>query len=176
MSRTYEEKISAIHLLLGIPEDYATRRKLPIQEECTDLQAAGKDIFERELYMDAQALQSWKAMCAAAQDEGIELQPVSAYRSIEYQQKLFEKKLSSGQRIEEILRVNAAPGFSEHHTGRALDLTCPGAECLEESFEHTPAFAWLMQHAADFSFYLSFPRNNPQGFLYEPWHWCYQGK
>ena len=46
--------------------------------------------------------------------------------------------------------------------------------CLEESFELTPAFAWLELNAADFSFTMSFPRNNDNGLLYEPWHWCFQ--
>ena len=74
----------------------------------------------------------------------------------------------------DILRVNAAPGYSEHHTGRAIDLGTIGCRALEEEFELTEAFAWLENNAAHFQFSLSYPRNNPSGVIYEPWHWCFQ--
>lgn len=66
-----------------------------------------------------------------------------------------------------------SPGFSEHHTGRAIDLSTPGSRCLDVAFEQTPAFAWLRAHAADFGYYLSYPVGNPAGYHYEPWHWCW---
>jgi D-alanyl-D-alanine carboxypeptidase len=74
--------------------------------------------------------------------------------------------------LDDILAVNTAPGFSEHHSGRALDLSTPGEAAAEESFESTSAFAWLCAHAARFGFVLSYPRDNPHGIVYEPWHWC----
>ena len=51
---------------------------------------------------------------------------VSGFRSIEYQASLIRKKLNAGQSVSEILQVNAAPGFSEHHTGRASTSRRPG--------------------------------------------------
>ena len=123
--------------------------------------------------MDSATLLAWQGMQTTAEQQGITLQLVSAFRSVEYQKALFKKKQAAGMTIDEILKVNAAPGYSEHHSGRALDLTCPGAACLEESFEDSPAFEWLCKHAAEHDFSLSFPRDNQQGFLYEPWHWCH---
>lgn len=76
--------------------------------------------------------------------------------------------------MQEILNVNAAPGYSEHHGGRALDIGTPGEPPAEESFEHTPAFAWLTRHAGDFGFVMSYPRGNPHGIVYEPWHWYHR--
>ena len=73
----------------------------------------------------------------------------------------------------QILRVSAAPGYSEHHSGRALDITTPGYAALEEEFELSPAFAWLKKHAKTFRFRLSYPRRNTHGIAYEPWHWCW---
>ncbi|MBT8145423.1 MAG: D-alanyl-D-alanine carboxypeptidase family protein, partial [Gammaproteobacteria bacterium] len=64
--------------------------------------------------------------------------------------------------------------FSEHHTGRALDLNTDGCAVLQEEFENTSAFQWLMAEAQSFGFILSYPRDNPWGIVYEPWHWCYQ--
>ena len=44
----------------------------------------------------------------------------------------------------------------------------------EESFEATDAFAWLTGNAGDFGFQMSYPRDNPHGITYEPWHWCHR--
>jgi len=76
--------------------------------------------------------------------------------------------------LEVIFCASAPPGYSEHHSGRALDVTTPGATPLQEEFEGTPAFAWLSKNAASFGFALSYPRGNRHGFMYEPWHWCYR--
>ena len=46
---------------------------------------------------------------------------------------------------------------------------------LSSSFAITAAFRWLQNNAAQYSFELSFPENNPQGINYEPWHWRFVG-
>jgi D-alanyl-D-alanine carboxypeptidase len=96
---------------------------------------------------------------------------VSGFRSVDYQAGLIRTKLDRGQAIEAILQVNAAPGFSEHHTGQAVDIATPGSRPLTEEFEDTPAFEWLTREADRFGFSMSYPRNNPFGLIYEPWHW-----
>jgi D-alanyl-D-alanine carboxypeptidase len=75
--------------------------------------------------------------------------------------------------MEEILRVSAAPGFSEHHTGRTVDVTTPGCKPLTEDFEQTPGFVWLVRRADDFGFSMTYPRHNKFGVIYEPWHWTF---
>ena len=47
----------------------------------------------------------------------------------------------------------------------------PGDRPAEESFEATAAFAWLGEYAGRHGFGLSYPRGNPHGIVYEPWHW-----
>ena len=47
------------------------------------------------------------------------------------------------------------------------------AKPAEESFEATPAFDWLQRHAGASGFAMSYPRGNPHGIVYEPWHWRY---
>ena len=106
---------------------------------------------------------------------GIALEAISGYRSHDYQLGIFERKRARGLEVAEILQVNAAPGYSEHHGGEALDIGTPGEPPAEESFETTPAFAWLSQHAARHGFSLSYPRGNPHGIVYEPWHWRFAG-
>ncbi|MHB8448721.1 MAG: D-alanyl-D-alanine carboxypeptidase family protein, partial [Rudaea sp.] len=86
------------------------------------------------------------------------------------------RKLERGQSMEQILRVSAAPGYSEHHSGRALDITASGFRALEEEFENSPAFAWLKKNSRRFGFHLSYPRRNRHGIAYEPWHYCWHAK
>ena len=170
----YVHHIGELHAQLGIPGDYAVTRGLVLQREAESLVPLGIDVLGRDQFAMADAAQAWRALQAAAAGEGIALQLVSAFRSVDYQAGLIRRKLDKGQPLDEILRASAAPGYSEHHTGRAFDMTTPGSELLEASFETTPAFGWLLQHAGRFGFSLSFPRDNPQGFIYEPWHWCYR--
>ncbi len=91
------------------------------------------------------------------------------------QRRILERKLRAGQSWATILEVNAPPGYSEHHSGRAVDFAVAGLPVLTEAFEKTPAFAWLTQHAAGFGYRLSYPRGNPYGYIYEPWHWFFEG-
>lgn len=167
--------VTAVCSQLGIPEDYGLQRCLPLQQECSQPVSIGLDVFEREQFMHQGAATAWIAMQTAAAIDQIELQVVSAFRPVDYQVGIIQRKLDSGLCIEDILKVSAAPGYSEHHSGRALDITTPGFDVLEEVFEESPAFAWLQTHASRFEFRLSYPRGNPHGVAYEPWHWYWQG-
>lgn len=129
----------------------------------------------RQLFLAPPSACAWAGMVAAAALEGVTLILVSGFRSADHQRQIIERRMSHGIRLDEILRVNAAPGYSEHHTGRAVDIGTPGCPALTEAFEHTAAFRWLDREAARFGFRLTYPRDNPQGILYEPWHWCHLG-
>ena len=165
--------VAAIHETLGIPPGYARACRIALQPEATDLISIGPDVYDREQRMNPRAAMGWHAMRNAASADRIELQVVSAFRSVEYQEAILRKKLDSGQCLDDILCVSAAPGYSEHHTGRALDLTTPGFAVLEEEFERSDAFTWLTENAPRFSFHMSFPRDNAHGVIYEPWHWAW---
>jgi D-alanyl-D-alanine carboxypeptidase len=136
---------------------------------------AGRDRYGRPLWLRAAAAGAWSRLRAAALAQSVVLEAISGYRSHDYQLGIFRRKRARGQSVEEILQVNAAPGFSEHHGGEVLDISTPGEPAAEESFEATPAFAWLQAHAGDFGFAMSYPRGNPHGIVYEPWHWRYEG-
>ena len=169
---SYRQRITAIHQALGIADSYHKTIKLPLQFEARTLANAGTDVFNRPQQLTPDALKYWREMQAAATKDDITLNLVSAFRSVDYQHRLIARKLAAGQSIEHILTVNAAPGYSEHHTGRALDITTIECEPLSETFADTPAFAWLRINAARYGFVLSYPRDNPYGLAYEPWHWA----
>ncbi len=159
---------------IGIPNDYGRRQRLMLQAESRELATVGTDVYGREQMLHPKAAMAWYDIRNAAESEGIKLQVASAYRSVAYQVSIIERKRQGGQSIEEILKVSAAPGYSEHHSGRAVDISCPESEPLEQSFENTTAFEWLSVSAHRYGFTLSYPRNNRHGIAYEPWHWKYR--
>jgi D-alanyl-D-alanine carboxypeptidase len=124
------------------------------------------------------AAQKFLEMQAAARADGVNLVVISAFRTIQAQQNLFFKiKEQRGQVTSKRAEVSAPPGYSEHHTGYAVDIgdgNVPATN-LNPNFEKTAAFHWLEKNAPFYSFELSFPPDNPQGINYEPWHWRFVG-
>lgn len=163
-----------LHQRLGIPADYAARTGLVQQRSPDDLVDIGVDVFDRPQRLRMEAANAWMGLVEAASLDGVTVQLVSAYRSLEYQVDLIHRKVEAGESIGEILTHIAAPGYSEHQGGCAVDVTSPGIDSLTEFFEETQAFRWLVASAADYRFVLSYPRSNPYGVVYEPWHWCYR--
>jgi len=161
---------------LGVPRDYASARGLHHVREPQQLAVVGgRDALGYEQRLIPPAARAWARMREAAAREGIELRAVSTFRSIEAQLAIVRTKLARGQTIDAILRVNAAPGYSEHHSGRAIDIGTPDYAPAEEEFERSPAFAWLARNAAAYGFDLSYPRGNSHALAYEPWHWRWRG-
>ena len=119
---------------------------------------------------------AWTEMKKDSKKVGIDLILVSAFRSIKRQEELIDDKRKKGIPEKEIYKVLAPAGHSEHHTGCALDLHTPNSAILEEDFEKTVAFEWLNKNAGLYGFELSYPRDNPYGVVYEPWHWCFRDK
>ncbi|MFZ2235982.1 MAG: M15 family metallopeptidase [Dokdonella sp.] len=159
---------------LGVPIRYGHERGLRVIREPSRLRCVGEDIHGRSQWLAVPAARAWQRMHLAAANDGVELQLVSAFRSASYQLEILRRKCERGQSMDEILKVSAAPGYSEHHSGRVVDLTSPGYEALQEEFENSAAFAWLSRSAGAHGFHLSYPRDNPHGIAYEPWHWCWK--
>lgn len=154
-----------------LPDDYT------VETETADA-ATGKEL-------QTEAAEAYRQMAKAAEADGVSLMLCSGYRSVEYQQGLFDKKveqcLSEGLSQEDAeikaATIVAAPGHSEHNTGLAADIVTPDHQMLDTAFEQTPAFAWLSQHAAEYGFILRYPRDKTAitGIIYEPWHYRYVG-
>jgi len=142
--------------------------------EATTLEVAEVGADGRDHLLVPLAAEAWRCLKAAALADGIDLFIVSAFRSIDRQFEVIRRKLETGVSIEEVLTVCAPPGFSQHHTGCAVDLSTPGSHSLEVEFDQTTAYAWLSKRAAEFGYYLSYPVGNSLGYQYEPWHWCFQ--
>lgn len=163
-----------IHLAaLGISEASIAARGLRVCEEATNLERAEIGADGREHLLIPSAAEAWRRLKAAALADGITLFIISAFRSIDRQAEIVRRKLETGISTNDVLAICAPPGFSEHHTGRAIDLSTPGSKPLEAEFEQTAAYTWLQKNAEGFSYRLSYPAGNPWGYQYEPWHWCF---
>lgn len=180
-SRPFNLETMSIHpdsLLeqLGISRTAIEVRGLREYAEAISLEWVETGDDGREFHLTPETATAWRAMKAAAGAEGIILYLGSAFRSVARQVEIIRTKLDAGLAIADILTLCAPPGYSEHHTGRAIDIATPGSPALEVEFETTEAFHWLGQHAQRFGFTLSYPRGNSDGYMYEPWHWCFQDK
>lgn len=158
---------------LGIGPHWIEQRNLVLHPEPPSLVLAHTGLAGREFLLTPQAAAAWLAMQNQARADQITLALVSAFRSVARQREIILEKLGQGLSIDAVLQSVAPPGFSEHHTGRAIDIGTSEDSALDEVFETTPAYQWLTQCAADFGFRMSYPRDNPSGFVFEPWHWCY---
>ncbi len=156
---------------LGIPPEYGIDPPLPAYTDAERLEAVELNILGRTEQLAPGTARDWQAMKAAAAEDGVTLLLVSGFRSIEQQIALIRAKLERGENIATILSVNAAPGYSQHHTGKAVDIATPGCRPLTEEFESSQAYFWLEHHAARFAFRMPYRRNNALGFGFEPWHW-----
>src|SRR3569833_758789 len=171
----HTDRVAELFREFGIPEDYGVRRHLDFQPEATELVSIGLNDAGRECLLAPRAAQAWRFMRERAQVNGIKLITLSGFRSIERQAEIIRGKLALGETLDHIFLSMAAPGYSEHHTGRAIDIGTDSILPLEEAFATSAAFAWLTRHGDHFGFRMSYPQNNRAGFVYEPWHWCWQG-
>ncbi len=156
---------------------------LPYQEaSLSDVELVGsyglsqKD--ERYEFLHKEASHAWLHMQFAAREEGVWLIIISGFRTEARQTKVFQDQLKKKKTESAAARYVAPPGFSEHHTGYALDLgdgSAPKTD-LKTEFERTKAFFWLTKHAQKYGFEMSFgPNQKETGVAYEPWHWRYIG-
>jgi len=158
---------------LGIPPGYGPSHGLTLVPEPAALAVAGQDLRGRTVRLVPAAAAALKRMTAAAAREGVTLQIVSGFRSAAYQAGLLRAKLDRGMSITTALSINTPPGYSEHQSGCAVDVSTPHSPAAEQSFARTPAYAWLNRHAAEYGFHLSYPSANAHGIEFEPWHWRY---
>ena len=161
---------------LGVSPEMVRNCRLPRCREAVELVATEADCYQRPQQLTPAAFAAWSAMKQAAARQQVTLQLISGFRSYRYQYELIQRKLDAGQSLSDILQVNAVPGFSQHHSGCAIDIGTPDCPALHEQFETTAAFHWLCHHAGDYGFYLSYPRDNPYAMTYEPWHWYFAAK
>ena len=173
--------------ILADPRMVLVNHDTPMPEDYTfDTKECGSSLSINDT-LQTEAADAFLAMQAAAAADGVTVWMQSGYRSVEYQNTLYNNKtqqyLNQGY-DEATARQMAAnvvnpPRYSEHNCGLAADLNCPEYTTLDEGFENTEAFAWLCEHAVDYGFILRYPKGEQAEAVteitYEPWHWRYVG-
>ena len=145
---------------------------------------------DNEQEIDARIEDNWKDLKEAASEAGYNLFLASGYRSVERQESNFnqtiqenmDEGLTEEEATEKAKEYLTEPGYSEHHTGLALDIV--GDEWIMEGNGLVPEYdtqdsqEWLMEHMTDYGFILRYPENKEDltGILYESWHFRYVGK
>ena len=169
LARNREELLLLVNPWNMLPEDYE-----PHVVEIGD-----------GMYFDERAAGPLAHMLADAKKEGIIAVPISGYRTMEYQQGLFDDKVlrvrANGFSEEdapiEAAKEVAVPGTSEHQLGLAMDILDVNNPNLDWTQQWSPAQRWLMEHCSEYGFILRFPDGTEEetGIIYEPWHYRYVG-
>lgn len=138
------------------------------------------------LSVDSRCYPDLQAMMDACRADGLSPVICSAYRTQEYQEKLFQNKIdrliaqgySEADAPVEAGKSVAVPGTSEHQLGLAVDIVDINNQHLDETQESTAVQKWLMEHSWEYGFILRYPNNKSEitGIIYEPWHYRYVGR
>lgn len=156
-----------------VDADYEPEELVELDES---LRATNRDPVTQKLAPEA--AEAFIALAAGAIEEGLTIKLTSGYRSYAVQEKLYNHYLQE-KGEEWTQQYSAPPGASEHHTGLAIDLSCPSISyVLADSFSETEEYRWLQAHAHEYGFIIRYPEGKEDitGYSYEPWHIRYVGK
>ncbi|MCR5005904.1 MAG: M15 family metallopeptidase [Clostridiales bacterium] len=151
------------------------------------------DTWEREItivkYVDSQgwdvetekeAFEAYQKLHDALEKEDVHVDLDSAYRSVAEQERIV-KDFTEKYGEDYVKQYVAVPGFSEHHTGLALDLylNIDGADVYEneDMVQYPEVWAKIHEKLAEYGFILRYleGREAITGYSYEPWHIRYVG-
>ena len=129
---------------------------------------------KKQLLVQTNVLSHLEDMINAASSTGVQLYAFSAYRSFA-EQKALKADYSMTYGAGTANSFSADQGYSEHQLGTALDMMTTGlGGLLDDRFDGTKAYAWMLANAYRYGFELSYPKNNNY-YVYEPWHWRFVG-
>lgn len=141
-----------------------------------------KDAWGDEVKVEKDAYEEYKKLSKALKDEGVIIKLDSVYRSVKDQQNLWDEWSNDPEKgIEYVRKFVAVPGYSEHHTGLAIDICIKKDGKLiydnDEMIAEREIFAKIHEKLADYGFILRYLENREDstGYTYEPWHLRYIG-
>lgn len=104
--------------------------------------------------------------------EGLDIEAGTCYRSYNFQKALYTTYVArDGQTMADT--YSARPGFSEHQTGLAIDISP-----VNSTFTNTKEGIWVRNNAYKYGFIIRYPLGAEKytGYNYESWHIRYVGK
>ncbi len=118
-----------------------------------------------------------KSLIEGASANGFSLRLYSGYRSYSNQASVYANEVKTNGQVTAD-RQSARPGYSEHQTGLAADLSAAGGKCtLQQCFGDMAEGQWLATNAYKYGFIIRYPKDKEAltGYMYEPWHLRYVG-
>ena len=176
-------KDAIIRVNIGLNHDFYTNTKetidkgiLTLVNKYNYLNYIPKDLIKvNNYYINKEAYNAFLDMKNEMNKEGLNIRIISAYRSYDYQEELYNRYLQSDKK-EMVDTYSARAGYSEHHTGLAIDVD--NTKFDFNKFYLTKEFLWMQNNAYKYGFILRYPKDkeNITGYKYEPWHYRYVGK
>ena len=121
-----------------------------------------KNYEQEECLLEEETFKAYLKLKKYLEKQNIEIALDSGYRSLEYQQELYEKFKQELKQEDVSYRV-ALPGTSEHHTGLALDIILKiNGKYLEDDKDikkHLNIFQEIEASLSKFGFILRYPKD-----------------
>ena len=133
-----------------------------------------KNIHNEEIEVEKETLESFYSLCKYMKEQNIEMGIEAGLRTQTQQEEIQSKYMAKFGKDYCDIYV-ADPGYSEHHTGLAIDFYIKEAG---EVFKNLSAYETVHKYLKDFGFILRYPagKQDITGYAYEPWHIRYVGK
>lgn len=148
LPEAWEDKLETVHMTNSVGDDVEVEKK---------------------------AYDAYLELKAALEKEDIYVDLDSARRSVADQQRIVDE-FTEEYGADYAAKTVAKPGYSEHHTGLALDLylIVDGKDVVEneDMIEYTDIWAKIHEKLADYGFILRYldGAEHITGYGYEPWH------
>lgn len=156
-----------------LPDDWLNRIELEKAKNSVD----ADDTF----LVEKETLKHFNNLRNELLEEGIDIELDSTYRSVDEQIELWNYfREEYGE--DYCKQYLATPGYSEHHTGLAIDVfLIKNGKIIRENdamIAERETFTKVHEKLAKHGFILRYPENkdNITGYAYEPWHFRYVGK
>ncbi|MBR3236758.1 M15 family metallopeptidase [Candidatus Saccharibacteria bacterium] len=139
-----------------------------------------QDPWGDEVKIEKTTLEQFKKLQAALLEQGVDIRLDSVYRSVDDQIALW-KSFEEEYGEDYCEKYLAAPGYSEHHTGLAVDVCMvKDGEAINDNeamIAETELFDKVHELMPEYGFILRYPKGKEDttGYDYEPWHLRYVG-
>ena len=156
--------------------------KLPDDWEKNVELVTAKNAWDEDVKVEKEAYEQYKKLAENLKEEGVTIELDSIYRSVKEQQELWDDWSKDPEKgIEYVKKYVATPGYSEHHTGLAIDICLKKDGKLiddnDDMIAEKEIFKKIHAKLADYGFILRYldGRDDITGYAYEPWHLRYIG-
>jgi len=167
LSKTDRELLQKYSSVYFLSENFVPDPLVPLDDELRARTEGGAMIH-------GEVLPYLRTMMRSAKADGVPLLILSAYRSFGEQ-----SAVKTGYKVTygtgTANKFSADQGYSEHQLGSTVDFVTPeNPASLSTSFSTSPQYRWLLEHAHEYGFVISYPEDNTH-FQFEPWHWRFVG-